>query len=72
MNSYGRLEGREILTSAVISKDYRKRNPRQLALLLGHFEEEGFQTQDSEYTYKIYHSAYGYSVGQEKEAGLYS
>ena len=37
------------------------------ALLLGHFEEEGFQTQDSEYTYKIYHSAYGYSVGRRKK-----
>ena len=45
----------------------QEKEPKTAALLLGHFEEEGFQTQDSEYTYKIYHSAYGYSVGRRKK-----
>ena len=48
-------------------KRLSEKEPKTAALLLGHFEEEGFQTQDSEYTYKIYHSAYGYSVGRRKK-----
>jgi hypothetical protein len=48
-------------------KRLQEKEPKTAALLLGHFEEEGFQTQDSEYTYKIYHSAYGYSVGRRKK-----
>ncbi|MGB7953505.1 MAG: hypothetical protein WCF23_05955 [Candidatus Nitrosopolaris sp.] len=48
-------------------KRLQEKEPKTAALLLGHFEEEGFQTQDSEYIYKIYHSQYGYSVGRRKK-----
>jgi hypothetical protein len=48
-------------------KRLSEKEPKTAALLLGHFEEEGFQTEDSEYTYKIYHSQYGYSVGRRKK-----
>ena len=48
-------------------KRLQEKEPKTAALLLGHFEEEGFQTQDSEYTYKIYHTPYGYSVGRRKK-----
>jgi hypothetical protein len=41
-------------------KKLQEKEPMTATLLLGHFEEEGFQTEDVNYTYKIYHSAYGY------------
>jgi hypothetical protein len=48
-------------------KRLQEKEPKTAALLLGHFVEEGFQTEDVNYTYKIYHSAYGYSVGRRKK-----
>jgi hypothetical protein len=36
-------------------------------LLLGHEQQEGYECEDSEYKYKIYHSQYGYSVGRRKK-----
>jgi hypothetical protein len=48
-------------------KRLSEKEPRTAALLLGHFEEEGFQTEDVNYTYKIYHSQYGYSIGRRKK-----
>jgi hypothetical protein len=48
-------------------KRLQEKEPKTAALLLGHFEEEEFQTEDVIYTYKIYHSQYGYSVGRRKK-----
>ena len=35
-------------------KRLQEKEPKTAALLLGHFEEEGFQTEDVNYKYKIY------------------
>jgi hypothetical protein len=48
-------------------KRLQEKEPKTAELLLGHFEEEGFQTEDVNYLYKIYHSQYGYSVGRRKK-----
>jgi hypothetical protein len=48
-------------------KRLQEKEPKTAALFLGHYEEEGFQTEDVNYTYKIYHSQKGYSVGRRKK-----
>src|SRR5205823_3802422 len=48
-------------------KRLQEKEPKTAALLVGHFEQEGFQTEDSEYRYKVYHSQDGYSVGRRKK-----
>jgi hypothetical protein len=45
----------------------REKEPKVAALLLGHEQQEGYETEDSEYRYKVYHSQYGYSVGRRKK-----
>jgi hypothetical protein len=45
----------------------REKEPKAAALLLGHEQQEGYECEDSEYRYKVYHSQYGYSVGRRKK-----
>lgn len=45
----------------------REKEPKTAALLLGHERQEGYECEDSEYRYKIYHSQYGYSAGRRKK-----
>jgi hypothetical protein len=48
----------------------REKEPKVAALLLGHEQQEGYQTEDPEYTHNIYHSQYGYSVGRRKKHAI--
>jgi hypothetical protein len=48
-------------------KRLQENEPATAALIFGHESHEGFETQDSEYSYKIYRSQYGYSVGRRKK-----
>jgi hypothetical protein len=45
----------------------REKEPKTAALLFGHEQQEGYECEDSEYRYKIYHSQYGYSAGRRKK-----
>ncbi len=45
----------------------KEKDPKVAALLLGHEQQEGYECEDSEYRYKVYHSQYGYSVGRRKK-----
>ena len=49
----------------------REKEPNTAALLLGHEQQEGYECEDSEYRYKIYHSQYGYSAGRRKNRSLF-
>jgi hypothetical protein len=44
-----------------------REEPATAALISGHESHEVFEAQDSEYSYKIYRSRYGYSVGRRKK-----